>query len=176
LNKRGGGFRALLTNGLSAASGKGEEKFMSKAVSLVIVIMCALVSVSAQDRIARRYHSEDKNVELRADKAETAGVARVAEDFVPATSYSYSGDDFKPGVVRVGPRTTYLKEGLTTAEVVRLLGKPISTSERTEDDVIVKTYEFQRGNGRILIAEFEQGLLVRSRIEERDGPIAEVDF
>ena len=142
---------------------------MSKAVKLVIVIMCALVSVSAQDRIARRHHVEDRNVELRAEKAESARVASVTEDFVPGTSYSYSGDDFKPGVVRVGPRTTYLKEGLTTDQVVRLLGKPISTSERTEKDVVAKTYEFQRGNGRILIAEFEQGLLVRSRIEERDG-------
>jgi hypothetical protein len=72
-------------------------------------------------------------------------------------------------VVRVGPRTTYLKEGLTTQEVVRLLGKPISISDRTAKDVVVTTYAFQRGEGRILIAEFEQGLLVRSRIEERAG-------
>lgn len=142
---------------------------MSKVIGFVIVIISALVSVSAQDRVVRRHHVEDKNVELHADKAETAREARVAEDFVPATSYSYSGDDFRPGVVRVGPRTTYLKEGLTTDQVGRLLGKPISISERTEKDVVVKTYVFQRGEGRTLIAEFEQGLLVRSRIADRDG-------
>lgn len=149
---------------------------MSKAVKLVIVIMCGLVSVSAQDRVARRHHVEDRNVELRADKAENAGVARVSEDFVPGTSYSYSGDDFKPGVVRVGPRTTYLKEGLTTTEVIRLLGKPISTAERNENGVVVTTYEFPRGESRILIAEFEQGLLVRSRIESHAVQVAQVDF
>jgi hypothetical protein len=45
-------------------------------------------------------------------------------------------------------------------------------SERTENDVVIATYEFERGEGRVLIAEFEGGLLVRSRVEMRDEPTA----
>ena len=33
----------------------------------------------------------------------------------------------KVGVVRVGPSTTYLKQGLSTEEVVRLLGEPTAS-------------------------------------------------
>ena len=70
-------------------------------------------------------------------------------------------------MVQVGPRTTYLKEGLRTDEVVRLLGKPAHISERSEHDVVITTYEFQRGEGRILIAEFVSDRLVRSRLDAR---------
>ena len=71
----------------------------------------------------------------------------------------------KTGVVRVGPSTTYLKEGLSTEQVVRLLGTPSAISERTEKDLKVTTYEFPRGEGRVLIAEFVSDALVKSRIE-----------
>lgn len=73
----------------------------------------------------------------------------------------------KPGVVRVGPTTTYLKEGLSTEQVVRLLGEPSAISERIEKDLIVTTYEFPRGEGRVLIAEFVSDALIDSRIETR---------
>ena len=83
-------------------------------------------------------------------------------------SYRYvAGDLRKPGVVRVGPPTTYLKEGLTTEEVLRLLGKPSAVSERVEQGMVVTTYEFPRGEDRILIAEFTGDALVRTRIETR---------
>jgi hypothetical protein len=71
------------------------------------------------------------------------------------------------GVVRVGPVTTYLKEGLTTEEVLRLLGEPTSMSERNANGSSVKTYEFPRSDNRILIAEFVNDSLVRSRTETR---------
>ena len=90
---------------------------------------------------------------------------------------SYSDDaagSAERGVIRVGPPTTYLKEGLRTEEVLRLLGKPVAISERSEKDLVVTTYEFRRGEGRILIAEFVSGVLVRSRTETRAGPTAEV--
>src|SRR6476469_6886667 len=58
----------------------------------------------------------------------------------------------KPGVVRVGPATTYLKEGLSTEQVIRLLGQPAAISERTE---------------KVLIAEFVSDALIDSRIETR---------
>ena len=145
---------------------------MRKSLGLVIVIMCAVVSVSAQEsakaRQARKQYVDDKSVSLRVDKVPTAGGEY---KFSPHTSYSYPVDDFKPGVVRVGPRTTYLKEGLSSQEVVRLLGKPASISERSENGVVVTTYQFRRGEDRVLIAEFENGVLVRSRIEPRDEQV-----
>lgn len=73
----------------------------------------------------------------------------------------------RAGVVRVGPVTTYLKEGLTTEEVLRLLGEPAGVSEHNANGSSVKTYEFRRGDNRILIAEFVNDSLVSSRTETR---------
>jgi hypothetical protein len=73
----------------------------------------------------------------------------------------------KAGVVRVGPTTTYLKEGLSTDQVVRLLGEPSAIYDRTEKDLIITTYEFPRAEGRVLMAEFVSDVLVDSRIERR---------
>ena len=72
----------------------------------------------------------------------------------------------KVGVVRVGPSTTYLKQGLNTEEVVKLLGEPTSISGLEETTGAV-TYEFPRGEGRVLLAEFVNNSLVSSRIEMR---------
>lgn len=72
-----------------------------------------------------------------------------------------------PHIVRVGPRTTYLKEGLSTEDVVKHLGQPVEVSEREEGGARVLSYVFQRGEGRVLVAEFVGGLLVRSRVETR---------
>jgi hypothetical protein len=68
-------------------------------------------------------------------------------------------------VLRLGPTTTYLKNGLTTDEVVRLLGKPASVSELQEGTRLLTVYTFTRSDGRFFIAEFEKGLLVDSRME-----------
>ena len=73
----------------------------------------------------------------------------------------------KAGIVRVGPSTTYLKEGFSLEEVVRLLGEPAAISEHHDGDKSVTTYEFPRGQNRILVAEFVNGALVRSRTETR---------
>lgn len=73
----------------------------------------------------------------------------------------------KMSAIRVGPPTTYLKEGLTTEQVVRILGEPILISERNDDGVVIRSYEFQRGANRILIAEFVKGSLISSRTETR---------
>ena len=145
---------------------------MRKLLSLIMVVTGAVVSVSAQAPQERKQFVEDKIVSLRVEKVPTA---EVGDNFFPHTSYSYPVDDFKPGVVLVGPRTTYLKEGLRTDEVIRLLGKPVSISERSEKDVVVAIYEFQRGEGRVLIAEFENGLLVRSRTESREEKSSQAD-
>src|SRR6267142_732186 len=135
---------------------------MRKVLGIVIVIMAAMVCVSAQTGQDRMRFSEDKVASLKLNAPETE-----SEAFYLGTSYSYPVEDFKPGVVQVGPRTTYLKEGLRTDEVVRLLGKPSAISERTENGVVVTVYEFPRSEGRVLIADFENGMLIRSTMENR---------
>jgi bifunctional ADP-heptose synthase (sugar kinase/adenylyltransferase) len=74
----------------------------------------------------------------------------------------------KAGVVRVGPSTTYLKEGFTLEEVLRLLGEPASITEHKSGSDVVTTYEFPRGQNRVLIAEFVKGELVSSRVETHE--------
>ena len=143
---------------------------MRKLLSIVIVMMAASVWVSAQTGPERMKFSENKTATLKRDAAATE-----TEAFYPHTSYSYPVEDFKPGVVQVGPRTTYLKAGLRTDEVVRLLGKPASISERSENEIVITTYEFARGEGRMLIAEFVDGVLVRSREETRVEHPAQAD-
>lgn len=143
---------------------------MRKVLSIVVVIAAAMVTVSAQASVdarpdarqKRTRYSDARVVTLKVNVPETA-----PEAFYPNTAFSYSGNDFKPGVVKVGPRTTYLKEGLTTDEVVRLLGQPLSISERVDDDVVVTIYEFTRSEDRVLVAEFEKGALVRSAMQTR---------
>jgi len=80
----------------------------------------------------------------------------------------------KSSVVRVGPSVTYLKEGFTVEEVVRLLGQPVAVSKHKSGSELVTTYEFPRGQNRFLIAEFVNGSLVSSRTETR-GELALVD-
>ena len=82
-------------------------------------------------------------------------------------SSDYATGYVRNGVVHVGPRTTYLKEGLKTREVVKLLGEPSAVTERLEAGRAVAVYEFKRGEGRVLIAEFVGDALVSSRTETR---------
>lgn len=138
---------------------------MRKIFSIFIVIVAANTILFAQTNTRRRHHASPTSATAKVDAKATEAGNGIA---FPHTAFSYPVEDFKPGVVRVGPRTTYLKDGLRIDEVVRLLGKPLSISERNERNVIVKTYVFQRGEGQVLIAEFENGLLVRSRTESRD--------
>ncbi|HEY6187001.1 MAG TPA: hypothetical protein VIW80_04920 [Pyrinomonadaceae bacterium] len=71
-------------------------------------------------------------------------------------------------VLRLGPSATYLKNGLRLNEVVSLLGKPASISERNDGELRIRTYTFPRSEGRILVAEFENNVLVGSRTEIRE--------
>jgi hypothetical protein len=85
---------------------------MRKLLILLIVLMLAMVGVAAQ--------TKPDSIRSFQEKVQ-ASVGKTNQDasFVRETSYSYPADEFKPGVVRVGPRTTYLKEGHSTGEVVR---------------------------------------------------------
>ncbi|HEX8138042.1 MAG TPA: hypothetical protein VF544_10665 [Pyrinomonadaceae bacterium] len=76
-------------------------------------------------------------------------------------------------VLRVGPSTTYLKNGLSLDEVVMLLGKPAARSERLAGDVRLTTCVFARSGSRVLVAEFENGLLVSSRTEAAGADVVD---
>jgi hypothetical protein len=131
---------------------------MRKIIFLVIVMVSGLVGVSAQTKEQTRGNSEP----------------RQKEKAVSFWRVSHNPGSRPTGVLRLGPPTTYLKQGLRTEEVLRLLGQPGSISQRHDQGVIVTTYEFPRGEGRILIAEFVSDALVRSRVETRQQ-IAQVD-
>jgi hypothetical protein len=82
---------------------------------------------------------------------------------------NYPGAFVRPGVVHLGAPSTYLQEGLSTSEVVRFLGEPTTISERHDEGSVVKTYEFARGEGRVVVADFMGDKLVRSRTELRSA-------
>ena len=136
---------------------------MSKFLVFVMVIMSAAVTVSAQTENDLKRHFEGKQVTLKIDMPATNdGVLR-------QISYEYAAPGSrKIGVVRVGSPTTYLKRGLTTEEVLQVLGQPAGISKRVEDGGVVTTYEFRRGGERVLVAEFVHDMLVRSRTETRE--------
>lgn len=174
---------------------------MSKVLTFFMVIMCAGITVSAQTENDLKPYFEDKNISLKIDMPATKdGVnsgmdSRVftADALIEAPgkyvdfsnteevasaprriSHRYVDTETQnPGVVRVGPTTTYLKDGLTIEDVLRVLGEPAVVSEREENGNVVTTYEFPRSEGRILIAEFVSGLLVHSRTETR-GQVARI--
>jgi len=72
-------------------------------------------------------------------------------------------------VLKLGPSTTYIKNGLSLEEVLRLLGQPSSVSEKLEGSLRLITYTFVRSEGRVLVAEFTDGVLVSSRSESSES-------
>ena len=123
-----------------------------KKVSLISsIILVSAMAVSAQ----------------AGSKGELARLRRSSEKEKKASISGKKSIMRPPGVLRVGPSKTYLKKGLSANEVVRFLGRPASVSERHEGDTRLATYIFQRGEGRVLVAEFENGVLVKSYAEVR---------
>lgn len=111
---------------------------MKKLVSLSALIIFSAVAVCAQEAHIKR--------------ADTRGKEKSSEKASPRAAR----------VLQLGPSTTYLKDGLSIDEVIRFLGRPTSVSERQNGDSLLATYTFPRSPGRVLVAEFEAGLLVRS--------------
>ena len=131
---------------------------MKKTLGIVIVTLVLTASAVAQTARKERHHASKET-------AKETSVPSEKEATFPGTAYNYPIDDFHPGVVRVGPRSTYLKEGLTTDEVIRFLGQPSSVSERTDGETTVITYRFRRSETKVITAEFVSGRLVRSETE-----------
>jgi hypothetical protein len=126
---------------------------MKKGFSFIAVLLLAAAAVSARPVAGEGANVKEKSASRRSED-ESQRAARV---------------------LRVGPSTTYLKNGLSLNEVVMLLGKPASRSERLAGDVRLTTCVFPRSEGRVLVAEFENGLLVASRTEIQEAQAAVVN-
>lgn len=87
----------------------------------------------------------------------------------PSTS-SYTVGYVRHKVLQLGPRTTYLQEGMKQDEAVWLLGEPASITTRNTEGGLVSVYAFRRSNGRNLIAEFSAGKLIGYRTEAVANP------
>ncbi|HUQ33418.1 MAG TPA: hypothetical protein VM095_14955 [Pyrinomonadaceae bacterium] len=122
---------------------------MKKAFVIISMILISVVAASAQTGA-----KGEANASRRSSQVEKR-----------ASASSHTGKRRAPGVLRLGPSTTYLKNGLKADEVVRLLGEPATVSERAQGEIRLATYTFERGAGRLLVAEFENGMLVSSRTE-----------
>jgi hypothetical protein len=71
--------------------------------------------------------------------------------------------------LKLGPSTTYIKNGLSYPEVVRFLGQPSSVSERQDGQLRLTTLTFARSQGRVLVTEFADGVVISSRTESNES-------
>jgi hypothetical protein len=125
---------------------------MNYVVEILILLLLAVTSVSAQS------------------KAASGDVEISGATYTNGTSSKHSVErkDADPGVIKVGPPTTYLKNGLRIDEVTHLLGKPVYVSERQGRNGLISTYVFRRGEDRIVVAEFAKGILKRSSVKKSE--------
>lgn len=92
-----------------------------------------------------------------ANSSEDASTVKPTSYGTPEPSHT------KTGVVQLGPRSTYLKEGLSLSSVLRVLGTPTAITERNDNGKIVVSYEFMRGGGRTVVAEFVNNVLIHAQ-------------
>lgn len=123
---------------------------MKKFFSLIAIVLFSVVAVSAQTRVKGSFSDLQRS---RRSGVEKRAANHRAAKFQDARAF------------RLRPSSIYLKNGLSTDEVLRLLGTPTSVSERQEGSAHLATYIFQRSEGRIFVADFENGVLVNSRTE-----------
>lgn len=141
---------------------------MQNLFSLTLIVLLSAVAASAQTAGDLKPGSERNKAEYAAHLKGNAAAEREGKPV--------SGDKRKaklkedaglraPGVLRLGPSRTYLRSGLSTDDVVRFLGQPASVSEEQEGNTRLTIYRFPRGEGRVIVAEFSNGALIRSRTE-----------
>ena len=137
---------------------------MPKICALFAIILLSTVVVSAQTETGSKSPSE---AQPSASKTDTPATKDGVRTHYKRPSYlqkaSYRSE--KPGVLRLGPPTTYLKNGLSAQEVIALLGQPESITTRQEGNTNLTVYVFRRSEERVLVAEFANGILVRSHVE-----------
>jgi hypothetical protein len=142
---------------------------MRNFFSLISIVLLSAVAASAQTAGDLKPQSErGQEAGYAAHLRVSKPAEREGKSVTGARAKARLNKDAKlraPQVLRVGPSTTYLKNGLSADEVVRFLGQPGSVSEEQEGDARLTTYIFPRGEGRIIVAEFKDGALVGSRTE-----------
>jgi hypothetical protein len=126
---------------------------MGKIFKTSLFLLLVAVTVCAQSNSRAKHTSASKQATIK----EEAVMALTASSTRSAVRQQDSS------VLNVGPRSTFLREGLAFEVVVKALGTPASVSGRSENGKTVKTCEFHRGEGRIVIAEFVNDVLVHSQ-------------
>jgi hypothetical protein len=133
---------------------------MKKVFVSIAVVSLSLAAASAQAMVRAGLNDPGRTNSSNVEK------------IVPKRSKD-TGRRGSSRVLRLGPSATYLRNGLSLNEVVRLLGKPTSISERRDGELRLTTCMFPRSEGRILVAEFENGVLTGSRTEIREDDVAQ---
>jgi hypothetical protein len=147
---------------------------MQKFFITTIFILLSAITIAAQNADRQQKPlAESKRAEF--SKPAETGRTVTAPATVTSGKPRAAGQIVDGRVLRLGPSTTYVKNGLRTDEVLRLLGKPTSVTERREGDKVFLTCTFRRSEARVFVAEFENGLLVSSRTEALETPVASVD-
>jgi hypothetical protein len=133
---------------------------MNYVVEILIAILLAVMSISTQTKAASGEVDPGGS-------SYSNGIS---------SKHTVKRKDEDLGVIKVGPTTTYLKNGLSINEVKRLLGKPVYVSERQERNGLISTYIFRRGEDRFVVAEFAKGILKRSSVKTREDLPLEEDL
>jgi hypothetical protein len=68
-------------------------------------------------------------------------------------------------------KVVYLKNGLRIRDVVAALGHPVEVRQNVNGDNSRAVYRFKRNGGRIVEAEFVNGLLVGSRVYQQESGV-----
>jgi hypothetical protein len=138
---------------------------MQKIFIITAFILLSSAGAAAQEAVEQKRSADGKQAEYvrLAESART--ITTTGDESDRAVERKQTARIVDGRVLRLGPSSTYLKEGLRTDEVVGLLGKPSNVSERREGNRLITTYTFERSEGRVLIADFANGLLINSRME-----------
>jgi hypothetical protein len=146
---------------------------MQKFFIIAALVLLSSITVAAQSASEQKPLSDSSQAEFakraEAGRETIAPAAPIMSDKTRTGATRRQVRIVDGRVLRLGPTTTYLKNGLSTEEVVSLLGKPASVSERQEGNKLLATYTFSRSEGRVLIAEFENGVLTGSRTETTEA-------
>lgn len=136
---------------------------MSKTLKTILFLLVAISGASAQTEHSKQYvepKHDSSTVEMPATK-----------EIMISRHASYNKIELRrpqATVVIVGPRSTYLQEGLKLGAVLKVLGQPAAVSQRSENGKVIVSYEFTRGGGRTVVAEFVNDVLVHSQIVVAD--------
>ena len=155
---------------------------MRRLLSVLAAVLLGATTAAAQTEGDLKQHFEGRHVTPKIDVPATKDGVNVYPESARPLEYSGHAAKLKrrgattpPASVRrvvsVGPRTTFLKEGLSESEVLWLLGSP-SLTLRAAGGPSSVTHEFPRGEGRVLVAEFKDGVLVSSRTEARGQAVS----